>query len=109
VCPCSPRRAPNHHAIHPTARCSAELQRHHSLRSVLLLSLAIVSVLWIHRRAGITTIFFGVYGSGAVSYLVTKLALAAAYRPAHNSTPNLSVAGVVPACNEDPAAMYETD
>lgn len=52
---------------------------------MLLLSLVIVSVLWNHRRAGITTIF-GVYGSGAVSYLVTKLALAAAYRPAHNST-----------------------
>jgi len=61
------------------------------------------------RRAGITTIFLGVYGSGAVSYLVTKLALATAYRPAHNSTPNLSVAAVVPAYNEDPAAMRETD
>jgi len=76
---------------------------------LLLLSLAIVSVLWIHRRAGTTTIFLGVYGSGTVSYLVTKLALAAAYRPAHNSTPNLSVAAVVPAYNEDPAAMRETD
>jgi len=41
--------------------------------------------------------------------VVTKLALAAAYRPAHNSTPNLSVAAVVPAYNEDPAAMRETD
>ena len=76
---------------------------------MLLLSLAIVSVPWIHRRAGITTIFLSVYGSGAVSYLVTKLALATAYRPAHNSTPNLSVAAVVPAYNEDPAAMRETD
>jgi hypothetical protein len=76
---------------------------------VLLLSLAIVSVLWIHRQAGATTVFFGVYGSGAIGYLVTKLALAAAYRPAHNSTPNLSVAAVVPAYNEDPAAMRETD
>lgn len=76
-----------------------------TLRSVLLLSLAVVSVLWIHRRAGATTISFGVYGSGAVSYLVTKLALAAAYRPARTPTPNLSVAAVVPAYNEDPAVM----
>ena len=99
--PTTTRSTPRH--VAPPSRSAI------TLRSVLLLSLAIVSVLWIHRRAGITTIFLGVYGSGAVSYLVTKLALATAYRPAHNSTPNLSVAAVVPAYNEDPAAMRETD
>jgi cellulose synthase/poly-beta-1,6-N-acetylglucosamine synthase-like glycosyltransferase len=72
---------------------------------VLLLSLAVVSVLWIHRRAGATAIFFGIYGSCAVSYLVAKLALAAAYRPARTPTPNLAVAAVVPAYNEDPAVI----
>lgn len=99
--PTTTRSTPRH--VAPPSRSAI------ALRSVLLLSLAIVSVLWIHRRAGITTIFLGVYGSGTVSYVVPKLALAAAYRPAHNSTPNLSVAAVVPAYNEDPAAMRETD
>jgi len=93
----STRSTPRH--VAPPSRAAI------TVRSVVLLSLAVVSVLWIHRRAGATTIFFGVYGSGAVSYLVTKLALAAAYRPAYNPAPNLSVAAVVPAYNEDPAAM----
>ena len=91
------RSAPRH--VAPPSRSAI------TLRSVLLLSLAVVSVLWIHRRAGATAIFFGIYGSGAVSYLVAKLALAAAYRPARTPTPNLTVAAVVPAYNEDPAAI----
>ena len=73
------RSAPRH--VAPPSRSAI------TFRSVLLLSLAVVSVLWLHRRAGATAIFFGIYGSCAVSYLVAKLALAAAYRPVRTPPP----------------------
>src|SRR6266545_812073 len=101
-----PRSAPRH--VAPPSRSAI------TLRSVLLLSLAVVSVLWIHRRAGATAIFFGIYGSGAVSYLVAKLALAAAYRAARlpgdpNAPQRRQAQGAGPAVSAHPRRDHHDD